>query len=178
MAFFLPPPATSRCPWPTPQLAQWSCSPAPSITLWWCLQLSCVTVKWKSPLNTSGYLAHWLFLCYWPAWLREIFTYEFLTWKAHVGALALVVKRRMTDLTFGLMPDIAQREVTPSSAPGVSNTQAGAAWWMNHTEILSLCLRLCSGSRARHFFRVRRCSEMPHHWHLYLQCRLGVFYMY
>lgn len=44
-----------------------------------------------------------------------------------MGALALVVKRRMTDLTFGLMPDIAQREVTPSSAPGVSNTQAGAA---------------------------------------------------
>lgn len=33
----------------------------------------------------------------------------------------------MTDLTFGPVPDIAQSEVTPSSAPGVSNTQTGAA---------------------------------------------------
>lgn len=44
----------------------------------------------------------------------------------------------MTDLTFGLVPDIAQSELTLSSVPSVSNTRACAAWWMNHTEILSV----------------------------------------
>lgn len=44
-----------------------------------------------------------------------------------MGRLPLVGKCWMTDLTFGLVPDIAQRELMLSRAPGVSNTQAGAA---------------------------------------------------
>lgn len=55
---------------------------------------------------------------------------------AHVGRLPLAGKRWMTDLTFGLVPDIAQRELMLSSVPGVSNTQTGAARRMNHTEVL------------------------------------------
>lgn len=44
-----------------------------------------------------------------------------------MGRLPLVGKRWMTVLTFGPVPDIAQRELMLSSVPGVSNTQAGAA---------------------------------------------------
>lgn len=44
-----------------------------------------------------------------------------------MGRLPIVGKHWMTDMTFGLMPDIAQRELRLSSASGVSNTQAGAA---------------------------------------------------
>ena len=44
-----------------------------------------------------------------------------------MGRLPLVGKRWMTDLTFGLVPDIAEGGLVLSSAPGVSNTPAGAA---------------------------------------------------
>lgn len=44
-----------------------------------------------------------------------------------MGRLPNVGKHSMTDLTFGLVPDIAQSELTLSSVSGVSNTQAGAA---------------------------------------------------
>lgn len=55
--------------------------------------------------------------------------------------------------------------------PGVSNTQAGAAWWMNHAEILTVPNWLCSGSRVGYFL------SFPHLFKIQDTCiLLGIYW--
>lgn len=61
--------------------------------------------------------------------------------ETHVGTFPLVGKRRMTDVTFGLAPDIgAQREMRASSAPGVTNTEAGGWITLKSSQSLPVAL--------------------------------------
>lgn len=111
------------------------------------MQLSGVTVMWKTaglenhPLSGTPSI---------PVPLAGMTQGNIHLWVSDMdgtrGKASSYRKVWMTDLTFGLVPDIAQRALTLSCAPGVSNTQTGAAWWMNHTEILTV---FASGSIHR-----------------------------
>lgn len=86
--------ATSRCPWPSSQLTRWTRSASHCGST--CISQMCSNcdvkhceVRKSSP-STHGYFVQSLFLCRWPAWLREIFTYKLLTWTARVGRLPIV----------------------------------------------------------------------------------------
>lgn len=80
------------------------------------------------------------------------------------------------DLTFGLVPDIAKSDLTLSSVSGVSNTQAGAAWRMNHTGIFTVFASgLVQGQKQEILYEYARV-KMHRHWELYVWCA-GMFHI-
>lgn len=151
-------------------------------TLWLYLQFFRLTVTWQ----LAGQEKHlWKHLVIWstllscaPGWhdSENYSHYEFLTWKVHVGRLPNVGKRSVMDLTFGLVPDIAQSDLTLSSVSGVSNTQAGAAWRMNHTDIFTVFASGRVQGREQEILYESARAEMHRHWELCQRCA-GMFHI-
>ena len=115
----------------------------------------------KSSLNTSRYLARCLFLRRHDSGKYSLMSF----WHGRHTWEGFLLWERVGWQIWPLGScQISLREVWRGAArlPGVSNTQAGAAWWMNHAEILTVpACWLCSGSRVGYFVTYKSHS-FPH----------------